>query len=135
MEKEIVHESPSKKANRYPVTQGEIDDVLSNELKGFQFPVKPLYNPRIWSNGMTTGFVYKWGQLKEGTLSIEVGKQDRPAREFLIDTLLHEFYEAQILINQYTDEFFRKLSKKSSKAQHEWIYAQINKYFEGLEGN
>jgi len=87
MEEEIIHESSSRKANRHPVTQEEIDDILANELKDFVFPVKPVYNSRIWANGMTTGHVYKWGQLKSGTLSIHIGKQDSPARQFLVDTL------------------------------------------------
>jgi len=134
VDKDVVRESPSRKGNRYPVTQEQIDDVLSDELKDFVFPVKPTYNPRIWSNGMTTGQIYKWGQLKDGTLSIQIGKQDSPDRNFLVDTLLHEYYESQILVNQYTDEFFRNLSRKSSVIQHEWVYEQIDNYFRGLEG-
>jgi len=76
---------------------------------------------------------YAWGQLNEKTLSIQIGKQDSQKKEFLIDTLLHEYYEAQIMMNQFSDDFFKKLSKSSSRVQHEWIYEQIDKYFKGLE--
>ena len=134
-EQESVYESPSKKSNKYAVTQDEIDSILINELKDYQFPVRPRYNPRIWSNGLTSGLVYKWGQLKEGSLSIEIGKQDNPTQEFLIDTLLHEYYEAEIMINQYTVDFYNKLSKISSKMRHEWIQAQIEKFFREMENN
>ena len=132
-EYESVHESPSKKGNKHPVSQEEIDGILSNELKDFQFPVQPRYNPRIWSNGLTSGLMYQWGQLKEGSLSIEIGKQDNPTREFLIDTLLHEYYEAKIMINQYADDFYSKLSKKSSKVRHEWIQGEIERFFAETE--
>jgi len=134
VDRESVRESPSKKGNRYPISQEQIDDVLNNELKDFAFPVKPTYNPRIWANGMTTGEMYKWGQLKDGTLSIQIGKQDRPDRKFLVDTILHEYYESQIMINQYSNAFYRQLSKKSILLQHEWIDEQIAEYFKGLEG-
>ena len=107
VDKYNVRKSPSRKRNKHPISQIQIDDILTNELKDFNFPVKPIYNPRIWSNGMTSGHVYKWGQLKDGTLTIQIGMQDSPNKEFLIDTLLHEYYEAQILINQYTNEFYK----------------------------
>jgi len=134
-EKESASERPSQKGNRYPVTQEQIDDILTNELREFVFPVKPIYNPRIWANGMTTGEVYKWGQLKPDTLKIRIGKQDRPSREFLVDTILHEYFESQIMTKQFHDEFFTGLSKKSSALQHEWIYEQIDNYFKGKRGD
>ena len=97
MEKElIISTNPSISPIRYPATQELIDDILNNELKDYTFPVKPVYNSRIRANGITKGEVYQWGQLKR-IVSIEIGKQDKPDREFLIDTMLHEYYEAYIM--------------------------------------
>ena len=133
MEKEIIHTSPSNEVNRYPVMQEQIDDILKNELKDFEFPVKPIYNPRIRANGITKGEIYGWGQLKQ-IKSIEIGKQDTPDKKFLIDTLLHEYYEAEIMKKQYEEDFFKKLSRAGDTKRHNWIKAQINKFFQGMEG-
>ena len=117
---------------RYPVTQELIDDILNNELKGFNFPVKPVYNSRIRANGITKGEIYKWGQLKR-IVSIEIGKQDKPDREFLIDTMLHEYYEAYVMKRQYDEDFYTKLYKSGDKKRHEWIDEQISAFFKELE--
>ena len=45
--------------------------------------------------------MYSWGELKK-IKSIEIGKQDSPDKAFLVNTLLHEYFEAEILKNQYT---------------------------------
>ena len=107
VEKESVVTNLGSSSNRYPATQAQLDDILENELKEFEYPVKPLYNARIKDNGRTIGEFYKWGQLKQ-IKSIDIGKQDSPERKFLIDTLLHEYYEAKIMSSQYSDEFFKK---------------------------
>ena len=60
---------------------------------------------------------------------VSLGKQDNPSREFLIDTLLHEYYEAEIMINQYSDKKYEKLSKSSDDVRHEWINEQIELFF------
>ena len=119
---------------RYPITQELIDDILNNELKDFDFPVKPVYNSRIRANGITKGEIYKWGQLKR-IVSIEIGKQDKPDRAFIIDTMLHEYYEAFIMEKQFNDDFYTKLYKSGDKKRHEWIDEQINTFFKDLEEN
>jgi len=116
---------------RYPITQNDIDDIVSNELNSLVFPVKPMYNSRIKDNGRTIAEMYKWGQLKQ-IRGIEIGKQDKPTREFLIDTLLHEYYEALILEKQFSDEFFNRLAKSDVK-RHEWIDEQIRTFISDLE--
>ena len=122
------------KSDRYPVTQQQIDDILENELKEYIFPVKPVYNSRIRANGITRGTIYKWGQFKR-IISIEIGKQDNSDRKFLIDTLLHEYFEADIMIKQNTDSFYKKLSESGDIVRHKWINSQIDKFFEKLEGS
>ena len=130
--KKIINESPSKKLNRYPVTQKQIDDILCNELKNIQFPVKPVYNPRIRANGITKGEMYSWGQLKK-IESIQIGKQDSPSKEYLIDTLLHEYYEAEIMSRQYGEKFYNDLNKSGDIKRHAWINKQIERFFNNEE--
>jgi hypothetical protein len=127
----LILSNPAKSSSRYSVTQEEIDDILATELKNYAFPVKPLYNSRIKDNGRTIAEMYKWGQLKK-IKSIDIGKQDQPDRAFLIDTLLHEFYEAEILERQFMDDFYRSLSKPDSK-RHAWIDEQIELFFSDKE--
>ena len=122
-------EYPAVTSNRHPVSQEQIDDILRNELKGFDFPTKPVYNSRIQANGITKGEFYSWGQLKQ-IKSIEIGKQDSSSREFLTDTLLHEYYEAEIMERQYADDYYRKLSRAGDPKRHKWIDSQIAKFLE-----
>jgi len=132
MDNEIIREYPGNVSNRHPVTQEQINDILENELKDFEFPVKPVYNPRIRANGITKGEIYPWGELKQ-IKSIEIGKQDSPNKKFLIDTLLHEYYESEIMKRQHTDDFFKKLDRAGDTKRHEWINAQIAKFFKEME--
>ena len=131
MDYEVIINNPRNSTARHAVTQELIDDIIETELRDFKFPVKPLYNPRIKDNGRTIAEMYKWGQLKQ-IKSIEIGKQDSPDRTFLIDTLLHEYYEAEILEKQFLNDCFRELSKPDSK-RHAWIDDQIAKFFKELE--
>ena len=133
MEEEIVSENPSVASMRFPVTQEQIDDILANELKDFTFPVRPVYNPHIKDNGRAIAEVYKWGELKR-IKTIEIGKQDIPGRLFLTGTLLHEYYEAEIMKRQYAEDFYKKLYKSADENRHKWINAQIQKFFKGMEG-
>jgi len=128
---EVIISNPSSTSRRYSITQELIDEILTNELKNFVFPVKPIYNSRIKDNGRTIAEMYKWGQLKQ-IKCIEIGKQDKTDRAFLIDTLLHEYYEAYILEKQFGDDFFRSLSRAEIK-RHSWIDDQIKKFFDSLE--
>jgi len=132
MEKEIIHANPSVSSNRYPVNQEIIDDILNNELKELSFPVKPRYNSRIRANGITKGEIFPWGQLKR-IVSIEIGKQDRADRKFLVDTLLHEYYESKIMINQYSNAYYNMLSKAGDAKRHKWIDDQIAAFFKEME--
>jgi len=132
METEISHTNPSLSSARYPVTQEQIDDILKNELRSLEFPVWPVYNSRIRANGITKGEVYPWGQLKK-IISIEIGRQDRPDRRFLTDTLLHEYFEAEIMAKQFKDEFYRSLSKAGDGKRHEWINKEIAEFLNSLE--
>jgi hypothetical protein len=132
VEIEIVSTYPAKSSSRYPVTQEQIDDILDNELKGLVFPVKPVYNSRIQANGVTKGEFYSWGQLKQ-IRSIEIGKQDSPSREFLTDTLLHEYFEAVVMEKQYTEDFYRRLSRAGDTKRHKWIDAQIAQFLRKME--
>ena len=133
MKNEVTREYPGGTSDRYSVTQEQIEDILENELKDFEFVVKPVYNPRIRSNGIVKAEIYSWGELKK-IKSIEIGKQDDPSRKFLIDTLLHEYYEAEIMKMQHIDDFFKKLSRAGDIKRHEWINAQISKFFKLMEG-
>ena len=131
MENKVIISNPAKSSNRYPASQELIDNILANELKDFKFPVRPLYNPRIKDNGRTIAEMYKWGQLKQ-IKSIDIGKQDRSDRAFLIDTLLHEYYEAVILEKQFNDDYYKNISRPDIK-RHAWIDEQIASFFKEME--
>jgi len=122
-----------QKPIRYPVTQETIDNILANELKDFNFQPYPVYKSNLrGANGITRFIIYPWGQTK--VTSIEIGKQDKPERKFLIDTLLHEYFEALILEKQHTEEYYAKLHKMADNKRHEWINKQIIKFFDEMEG-
>ena len=125
--------SRSKNIDRHPITQVQIDDILNKELKNLTFPVHPIYNPRIRANGITKGEVYPWGELKR-IVSIEVGKQDNADRKFLTDTLLHEYYEAHIMMHRHKDEFIGTLAKSGDTKRHRWIYDRIAEFFREMDG-
>jgi hypothetical protein len=133
---EQIKERPIKEADRppysssrHPVTQEQIDDILANELKEFEFPVKPTYNPHIKPNGKTIGEFHSWGQFKQ-IKKILIGKQDSAKREFLVETILHEYYEAYIMERQHTEDFFIELSNSGDKAIHKWIDKRVKDFFE-----
>jgi len=129
----LTSSSKSKKQNRYPVTQQQIDEILNNELKDYVFPVKPIYNSRIKDNGKTNAAISIGGTVKR-IKSIEIGKQDEPDRKFLVDTLLHEYLEAEIFIKRELDPFYEKLDKPTNIERHKWIELEIIKFFDRLEG-
>ena len=115
------------KAPRYDISQEQIDDILKSELSGVVFPVHPLYNPEIDDNGITYASKLRFGPTK--ITGIEIGKQSRSSREFLIDTLYHEWLEAEILTKRDMDSAYRKLDRLSNDKRHEWIYKQIDRFF------
>jgi len=124
----ISVESQRERLGAYCASQELIDDILSNELKDFVFPVKPIYNSRIRANGHTKAELYSWGSVKR-IIKIEIGKQDSEQRDFLVDTLLHEYYEALILKNSSTEDFYKKLHESTEILRHAWINNQISKFF------
>jgi len=134
----IVDAEKSRRGNpqrvRYPVTQQQIDDILDNELSDYQFPVHPVYNPRIQVNGKTIAELNPWGGIKR-IKSIQIGKQDSPAKKFLIDTLLHEYLEAEIMLMQKVDALHKKLNNATDPERHRWIYARIAEFFKKMEGS
>jgi len=132
VENELTRENSASTLDRYPVTQEQIDDILRNELKDFEFPVHPTYNPRLRIGyGQTRYESYKGGRIGKIT-AIEIGKQQSPHRTSLISTLLHEHYEALILTNQKTDNFYLKLHNMTEKDRHSWIERQVSKFFKEL---
>lgn len=129
-----LRENPRKSGTGYPITQELIDDILTHELKDISFPVKPEYNPRIADNGRIVFTEYPWGELKDVS-AIQIGKQDKPGRRFLVDTLLHEYYEYEILKRQNENSFFKALNKSKDTERHKWVDAQIAEFIKGLEIN
>ena len=114
---------------KYSISQELIDDILANELKEIIFPVNPIYNPHLPSDvdGETRCKILPWGEKE--IKQIEIGKQHEQGREHLIDTLLHEYYEAEIMIKQYENEYFKKLDKATRTERHKWINDQISDFF------
>jgi len=84
---------------RYPSSQQEIDDILRNELKNIRFSAKVIYNPKLRLLGKTTATIQ--GKISVRNIKIEVGKQAKPGRKELIETLLHEELEARIILRVY----------------------------------
>jgi hypothetical protein len=117
---------------RHPISQEQIDDILADELKDFSFPVKPIYNPRIRANGRAVGVYYPGGQQIR-IQKIEIGKQDSARKNFLVDTLLHEYYEAEIMRLQHVNELYKNLLAAGDTKRHRWINAQIDKFFSEKE--
>ena len=112
---------------RYSVTQEQIDQIVLEDLSAYPFLVRPVYNARIRMNGKTSYLVYPSGRTE--VKSIEIGKQDSPRRDFLIDTILHEWLEAEILAKQWIDEKYSILHRLSDEKRHKWIQNEIKKYF------
>ncbi len=115
------------KSGEYPVTNEQIEDILNNELAEFQMPVIPVYNPRLKSQGLTRGKEQPWGTVT--ITSIQIGKQVKNTRECLIDTLLHEYLEAQIMLNKNSDPFYADLYKSGDAAIHSYIDDFIESFF------
>jgi len=115
-----------KKLTRHPVTQQQIDGILENELKELVFPVKPKYNARIKDNGKTDATENALGHVT--IKRILIGKQDFPSKDYLIDTLIHEYFEVEILLKKGSDKFYKNLDKATEKKRHAWINSQIRNF-------
>lgn len=125
-ESDIIIKDKRAERNAYSITQEQIDNICNNELKSIKFPSVIKYNSRIMDNGKTIAEVYPWGEIKR-IKEIQIGKQDKDTKEFLIDTLLHEKLEAKILITS-TDKY-KELSKLNDDDRHLYINKVITKYF------
>ena len=112
--------------SRYPISQGEIDNIVDGDLKGVRFTVSPVYNPRIRSDGKTTAELYPWGEVRRIT-KIEIGKQSIEGKGYLLDTLIHEEMEARIMLGK--DGKYKNVFSKGDRGIHEYIDRVIKKYF------
>lgn len=124
-ESDIILRNKSGIRGIYPKSQKEINDICNNELKNIKFPAKVVYNARV-TNGRTRYTRYSWGELKE-IISIEIGKQQKDSKEFVIDTLLHEKLEAKILITN--TKKYKALDNTSEGNRHKYINEVITRYF------
>ncbi len=125
-ENDIIIKEKRATRNAYNISQEQIDNIANNELKNINFPVKPKYNSRIRGNGKTIAIPYPWGEIKT-IKEIQIGKQDKSTKEFLIDTLLHEKLEAKILTTKTSK--YNQLSKMNEDDRHLYINKVIKKYF------
>lgn len=126
-ENDIIIKEKRAQRNAYSLSQEQIDNICNNELKNIKFPKKPEYNPRIGDNGRTKYIEYPWGECKEIT-KIEIGKQDKNTKEFLIDSLLHEKLEAKIASTNTS--YYKKLKNMSDDDRHIYINKIIKRYFD-----
>lgn len=126
-ENDIIIKEKRAQRNAYSLSQEQIDNICNNELKNIKFPKKPEYNSRIGDNGRTKYIEYPWGECKEIT-KIEIGKQDKNTKEFLIDSLLHEKLEAKIASNNTS--YYKKLKNMSDDDRHIYINKIIKRYFD-----
>jgi len=126
-ESDIIIKEKRAQRSAYTISQEQIDNICSNELKNIKFPKNPEYNPRIGDNGRTKYIEYPWGECKEIT-KIEIGKQDKNTKEFLIDTLLHEKLEAKIASTN--TNYYKRLKNIGDNERHIYINKIIKRYFD-----
>lgn len=126
-ESDIIIKEKRAQRNAYAISQEQIDNICNNELQNIKFQKKPEYNPRIGDNGRTKYIEYPWGECKEIT-KIEIGKQDKNTKEFLIDSLLHEKLEAKIASTN--TEYYNKLKNIGDYDRHIYINKIIKRYFD-----
>ena len=125
-ESDIIIKEKRATRNAYSISQEKINEICNNELKNIKFPKKPIYNARIGDNGRIKYIEYPWGECKEIT-AIEIGKQDKDTKEFLIDSILHEKLEAKIA--SINTNKYRKLKEDTDENRHQYINKVITKYF------
>lgn len=122
----IIIRNRGRAMTRYAVSQEQIDNLLQTKLSGIKTTERPLYNPRIRSNGKTTAEMYPWGGVK--SIKVEIGKQDSNKERFLIDTILHEELEARIFVR--SSKNYVRLNQATDVVRHKHINAVIKRYFE-----
>ncbi len=128
-ERDIIKAKASN-SYRYPASQQRIDQLIQDDMSNIKFTCKPVYNPRIRRNGMTTIVEDKnTGKVKR-IEKIEIGKQDKSSAEFLEDTIIHEELEARIAIRSRYSAKYRKLYYECSDVErHTYIDSIIKRYF------
>jgi len=124
---DIIVKEKRAQRNAYAISQEQIDNICNNELQNIKFQKKPEYNPRIGDNGRTKYIEYPWGECKEIT-KIEIGKQGKNTKEFLIDSLLHEKLEAKIASTN--TDYYNKLKNIGDYDRHTYINRIIKRYFD-----
>ena len=80
---------------RHPVTQQQIDDLIARDLPNVRLTMRPVYNPRLRTDGKTT-----YEEAFPGfnrILKVEIGPQSKSGDAWLRDTILHEELEARII--------------------------------------
>lgn len=113
---------------RYPTSQEEIDSIKSNELKSVNFSAPITYNPRLRASYGQTKTIIKNGRIIDQ--SIEIGKQRKPGKAELIDTLIHEELEARIVQRAYTRHIpkYIKMDKLGERGTHPYILPRVERF-------
>lgn len=119
----------ARQGKKYPVTQEQIDDIISNELNGFEIIKHPTYNGRLRDQGKTTAELYPWGEVKQ-IKKIEIGPQSKDTKECLIDSIVHEELEAKIMLESGKSDFYKDLHEMSDADRHAYINSKIKELFE-----
>jgi hypothetical protein len=88
--------------------------------------MKPIYNGKIKRGRVV---VVKSGMSKK-VKSFEIGRQDSPSENALLDILIHEELEARIAVraNRRWGSKFDEMLEKDTK-RHAYIYQVIARYF------
>uniref|UniRef100_UPI00272A6F21 phage minor capsid protein n=1 Tax=Adlercreutzia caecimuris TaxID=671266 RepID=UPI00272A6F21 len=107
-------------------SQAEIDSIVAGELSGIRFSAVPAYNARIGSPGMTD--VGYNGNGEKIIVRMCIGKQYRPGRTELIDTIVHEELEARIWLNRHGSERYFELNDAADDVRHAYIQRIIDRY-------
>lgn len=110
----------------YGSSQAEIDDLLSKELSGIRFVSLPSYNGRIKTPGLTK--VGRDDQGRKYAGPTYIGKQAKPGKAELIDTIVHEELEARIWLNRHGSERYWHLNSASDDERHAYIQKIIDRY-------
>lgn len=95
-----VREKPAPqrrlKSGKWSASQGLVDDLMENELRGMATVAPVTYEPRLRTPGATRILVQPWGDKKVD--KIQIGPQTSPGREELADTIVHEQLEARYAV-------------------------------------
>ena len=117
----------------YPKSQEIIDDAISRRLRSIHFTKKPVYNGRLKHNGRT---LITLEGMKKTVRAVEIGRQESPSEEWLLNTIIHEELEARIAerANRHWHGKFGAMypsppKPHDNKGIHKYIYAVLERYF------